>query len=133
MYKFKVGDKVRFKDGRAWATTGLVEFTIKTIGGGMFTIEEHPFSSRPHLIELVLPERQALSDAMDLCVKYEVKRFCSSQGIQWAVGETSGITLSRSGVLDKLFPTKTPEQLEIEEVEGKLRVLADQLAILKER
>ena len=138
MYKFKVGDKVRFKDGHTWDRSGFVEFTIKTIVGDVFTIEEAYFTSRTALIELVLPERQALSDAMDLCAKYEVRvgEPVYDQGVEqqyWHASRKGMGRYTKESVLDVVFPAKTPEQLEIEEVEGKLRVLADQLKELKER
>jgi len=146
MSKFKVGDKVTLNADSPWVGSGtnnpvgVIGVVDEVRERGTLNIHvEWPFGGNSYsssdltLVDTKAIERQALSDAMDLCAKYEVKRFCSSKGMQWAVGKASGITLSRSGVLDKLFPQKTPEQLEIGEVEGKLRVLADQLKELKER
>jgi len=104
------------------------------IGGDVFTIEEDCNTSRLEHIELVVDERQALSDAIALVQGYKI----GVNGSNDKVGSYSvfGHSNTRTVVelLDKLFPpAKTADQLEIEEVEGKLRVLADQLAKLKER
>ena len=132
--EFKVGDRVRFKDGHSWASTTLTEFTIETLVGDVFTIKEDYSTSRLEHIELVVDERQALSDAIALVQKYKIGVNVANDRV-WSYrvfGHSNNRTVVE--LLDKLFPpAKTADQLEIEEVEGKLRVLADQLAKLKER
>ena len=78
--------------------------------------------------------REAVSDAIDLLDKYKVgkylnKRF-SNGDYCWSIGVAH---TSKQGLLDQLFPVKTPQQLEIKKVELKMRVLADRLKTLNDK
>ena len=148
MYKFKVGDKVTLNADSKWANNGRhnpvgVVGTVDDIDQlGLGLHVKWPNGSNSYnsadltlveTIETTATKRQALSDAMDLVRDYKVGVNVGGGTKCFYHGSSHALAGQRDKVLDKLFPTKTPEQLEIEVVEGKLRVLAYQLAILKER
>jgi hypothetical protein len=140
--KFKVGDEVRCIDadgwdnclteGRVYLVTSLHKEYVRVTddeGGVNAGFDQARF-------ELVVDERQELSDAMDLLAKHRVRvdSFSGPGGAcYYYAGDFPSKGRKKEDALDFLFPTLTPEQLEIEVVEGKLRVLADQLAALKDK
>jgi len=144
--EFKVGDLVRVIDesGSARVYKGLLGqcFTVTSVrpsNGGRDMIrttasgESGMLDYRFELADTTT-ERQALSDAIALVQEYKIGVNVSDDRV-WSYrvfGHSNNRTVVE--LLDKLYPpAKTTDQLEIEEVEGKLRVLADQLAKLKER
>jgi len=144
--EFKVGDLVRVIDGSGFTRVykGLQGqcFIVTAVqpsngGGDMIqTTASEEGGMLDYRFELAdtTTERQALSDAIALVQKYKIGVNVANDRV-WSYrvfGHSNNRTVVE--LLDKLFPpAKTADQLEIEEVEGKLRVLADQLAKLKER
>lgn len=138
MNKFNVDDTVVAVDCGMRSRTGLVlgdkylvtaahsDNTVQLCGhSGEWYIEDR--------FELVPPQQQ-LRDELQAAI--ELVQSCGV-GVKVHSGEVylSGASdMSVSNMLDILLPLTPPltaEQKEIEEVEGKLRVLADQLAALK--
>ena len=129
---FKVGDQVVCVEASFNLEVGA-HYTIRKVDlDGMCKVVNGDWYVASRFKLLVSVERQALSDAMDLCVKHDVRVGNKTDGGQFWHSSQNGMGhFSKAVVLEKVVPTKTKEQLEIEEVEGKLRVLADQLAELK--
>ena len=137
MNKFKKDDVVVCVDAGGytdWMTNGK-EYVVTSVRDDIVRFSRDDGTEAGYCdwrFELVPDERQALSDAIALVQKHKIGVNVSNDRV-WSGPFKHGMCMPVVDMLDKIFPTKTPEQLEIEEVEGKLRVLADQLAILKER
>lgn len=140
---WKVGDKVELRPDSEWASkypsnpVGVVGVVDEVRRAWPLDVHvQWPGGQNSYASKDLLPaksERQELSDALDLCNRYNVSTpLDGTSHYNYIAGQTGPFTNEQ--VLDTIFPpAKTAEQLEIEEVEGKLRVLADQLAKLKER
>ena len=137
MSEFKVGDRVRCIDDDGWYKNLTVgkEYVITTLSRPYIRItddeglEESGFAA--HRFKLVTDERQALSDAMDLMLKYDIGRVRG--GEIWYYGKANQPTLCAKGlILDDIFPpSPTAQELEISRIETEMRALADSLAKLK--
>ena len=150
MSKFKIGDKVTLNADSRWASgnpknpIGVVGTVYGVNRGGDLDVHvqwpdgSNGYASADLTLADTTDQRQALSDAIYLLAKHRVivtGGQASGDSPPWFKYGTLGCGHgSRDALLDRLLPpAKTADQLEIEEVEGKLRVLADQLAKLKER
>ena len=136
MNKFKVGDVVRcVQAGSGRLVVGALYTVSRTDTDETIQVGDTYWwrDGRFELANSKAMEREELSKAIDVMGKHDVRRYYCGGKIKYVVGDLGTGNKSVGAVLDFLFPTKTPEQLEIEVVEGKLRVLAAQLAVLKER
>ena len=136
MREFKKGDKVVCVDSDHCGgviTVGKVYTVLRAVESDLIDIDRDDvgvggyFSYRFELVD----ERQALSDAIDLCLKHDVRVSVSKACVY-----TGDYVQGKECVLDKVFPpSPTAQELEMEReiarIETEMRALADSLAKLK--
>jgi hypothetical protein len=137
MSKFKIGDVIKCIDagGHASHITKGEDYVVVEVHNDISMLERDDGTIAGYCdwrFEVVVDERQALSDAIALVQEHKVGVNVSDSRV-WYGPFKRGMCMPVVEMLDEIFPTKTADQLEIEEVEGKLRVLADQLAKLKDK
>ena len=138
--EFKVGDVVVCVNrGDLCSIKEGVQYRVTNHRDGFVTIErgDEDFASfLDWRFELVTDERQALSDAMDLCVKHGVHigsyDGCADE-FYWHSSQRARGKFSKVTVLDIVFPpTETEEQIKLKELEEKQLLIADEMKKLRE-
>ena len=145
MYKFKVGDKVTLNADSKWADgsdhnpVGVVGTIDDVEGFGCLDVHvEWPDCANSYdsadltLVETTATKRQALSDAIDLIRKCDVRRYTNSfREETLRVGEYYSKVVTQEEVLNQLFPLETPAQKKLKELEAQQRELANQMEELR--
>ena len=134
--EFKVGDKVERLTPNLDLEVGGV-YEVKSVDYGWIGLfgEGHTNYDASYF-KLVADERQALSDAIDLCVKHDVHigsyDGCADE-FYWHSSQRARGKFSKVTVLDLVFPpTETKEQVKLKELEEKQLLIADEMKKLRE-
>jgi len=133
MSKFKVGDKVKKKEGvnrGEWDEYPYV--TIKTINGDRVWSVETDTYCRISSIELyndLEGKRTELVDAIRLVQSYQIGIF-ASDGELYAKGHTKEYK-NPQDLVDVLLPLETPNQAKLRELEEQQRAIAEQMELLR--
>ena len=118
---FRVGEKVRKKDGSDWNGYTVVTVSDKSKDYKVYARETNTWCDVNRVVSVRDYERQQLSDAIDLLAKHNVCRnFC---GDLWVAGRDK---MPKDRLLTSLFPTETPQQKKLKELEEQQRKLADE-------
>ena len=142
--EFKVGDRVELSADSKWATgqpsnpLGVVgEVDIVGRAGRLDVHVQWPNGNNSYPsadLFLAVDERQALSDATDLCNKYGVSTPINGPSHYNYIRHHTG-PFTNEQVLDKLFPptpAETTEQTKLKELEEKQLLIADEMKKLRE-
>jgi hypothetical protein len=143
--EFKIGDKVTLNADSEWASehrtnpVGVVGTVDGVNRGGTLDVYvqwpdgSNGYASADLTLADTTDERQALSDAMDLCVDHGVRVGNLAAGGQfWHESQKGMGHFSKDRVLGLVFPLETPAQKKLKELEKKQLLIADEMKKLRE-
>lgn len=129
MSKFKVGDKVKRTAPSEILEVGGV-YTVEYVAGATIKVCGYGTGFAADCFELVIGNetiRKQITDAVNMLAFYDIWR--NKDGYVSHAGSCIGVQLG--DFLDKHYPLKTPQQLEIEAIRKEQEKLAERLKQLE--